>query len=106
LRLGATDYALLKSQKVRTFAWPITTARCARFLDAYLPPRDGEIVLQDGTVVGQHDGIEHFTIGQRKGLGIAWSEPLHVGETRCRHESGGGRHEGRRLVALAARLAR
>jgi tRNA-specific 2-thiouridylase len=48
------------------------------FLDAYLPARDGEIVLKDGTVVGQHDGIEHFTIGQRKGLGIAWSEPLHV----------------------------
>lgn len=48
------------------------------FLDAYLPPRAGEIVLGDGTVVGQHDGIEHFTIGQRKGLGVAWSEPLHV----------------------------
>ena len=48
------------------------------FLDAYLPPRAGEIVLSDGTVVGQHDGIEHFTIGQRKGLGVAWSEPLHV----------------------------
>jgi tRNA-specific 2-thiouridylase len=48
------------------------------FLDAYLPPRDGEIVLTDGRVVGQHDGIEHFTIGQRKGLGVAWSEPLHV----------------------------
>ncbi len=48
------------------------------FLDAYLPPRQGEIVLADGTVVGQHDGIEHFTIGQRKGLGVAWSEPLHV----------------------------
>ena len=48
------------------------------FLDAHLPPRDGEIVLSDGTVVGQHDGIEHFTIGQRKGLGVAWSEPLHV----------------------------
>ena len=48
------------------------------FLDAYLPPRAGEIVLADGTVVGQHDGIEHFTIGQRKGLGVAWSEPLHV----------------------------
>ena len=48
------------------------------FLDAYLPPRQGEIVLGDGTVVGQHDGIEHFTIGQRKGLGVAWSEPLHV----------------------------
>ena len=48
------------------------------FLDAYLPPRQGEIVLSDGTVVGAHDGIEHFTIGQRKGLGVAWREPLHV----------------------------
>lgn len=48
------------------------------FLDAYLAPRQGEIVLADGTVLGQHDGIEHFTIGQRKGLGVAWSEPLHV----------------------------
>ena len=48
------------------------------FLDAYLPPRLGEIVLSDGTVVGQHDGIEHFTIGQLRGLGVAWSEPLHV----------------------------
>ncbi|MEB3233955.1 MAG: tRNA 2-thiouridine(34) synthase MnmA [Cyanobacteriota bacterium] len=48
------------------------------FLDAYLPPRQGQIVLADGTVVGEHDGIEHFTIGQRKGLGVAWSEPLHV----------------------------
>jgi tRNA-specific 2-thiouridylase len=48
------------------------------FLDAHLPERPGEIVLADGRVVGSHDGIEHFTIGQRKGLGVAWSEPLHV----------------------------
>ena len=48
------------------------------FLDAYMPPRQGQIVLTDGRVVGQHDGIEHFTIGQRKGLGVAWCEPLHV----------------------------
>jgi tRNA-specific 2-thiouridylase len=48
------------------------------FLDAHLPPRAGEIVLADGTVVGHHDGIQHYTIGQRKGLGVAWSEPLHV----------------------------
>ncbi|NBY58798.1 MAG: tRNA 2-thiouridine(34) synthase MnmA, partial [Synechococcaceae bacterium LLD_019] len=48
------------------------------FLDAYLPPREGQIVLADGQVLGGHDGIEHFTIGQRKGLGVAWSEPLHV----------------------------
>lgn len=48
------------------------------FLDVHLPPRQGEIVLSDGTVVGEHDGIEHFTIGQRRGLGVAWREPLHV----------------------------
>ena len=48
------------------------------FLDAHLPPRPGEIVLADGTVLGGHDGLEHFTIGQRRGLGVAWREPLHV----------------------------
>ncbi len=48
------------------------------FLDNYLPERKGEIVLKDGSVIGEHDGIEHFTIGQRKGLGVAWKEPLHV----------------------------
>ena len=50
------------------------------FLDAYLPPRPGEIVLRDGTVLGQHDGVQHYTIGQRRGLGVAWREPLHVVE--------------------------
>jgi tRNA-specific 2-thiouridylase len=38
----------------------------------------GEVVTTDGTVVGRHDGIEHFTIGQRKGLGIAFGEPRYV----------------------------
>ena len=48
------------------------------FLDNYLPSRKGEIVLSNGKVLGEHDGIEHFTIGQRKGLGISWQKPLHV----------------------------
>ncbi len=48
------------------------------FLDNYLEPRRGEIILKSGEILGQHDGIEHFTIGQRKGLGISWKEPLHV----------------------------
>jgi tRNA-specific 2-thiouridylase len=38
----------------------------------------GEIVTTDGTVVGRHDGLERFTIGQRKGLGIAFREPRYV----------------------------
>jgi tRNA-specific 2-thiouridylase len=40
--------------------------------------RAGEIVTTDGQVVGTHDGIEAFTIGQRKGLGIAFGEPRYV----------------------------
>ena len=38
----------------------------------------GEIVTTDGTLVGQHPGIERFTIGQRKGLGVAMGEPYFV----------------------------
>lgn len=39
---------------------------------------DGDIVDRKGNVLGRHDGIIHFTIGQRKGLGIAAGKPLYV----------------------------
>ena len=38
----------------------------------------GEIVTTEGRVVGTHPGIERFTIGQRKGLGVAMGEPYFV----------------------------
>jgi len=38
----------------------------------------GDIVDTDGNVLGHHDGIIHFTIGQRKGLGIAAGKPMYV----------------------------
>jgi tRNA-specific 2-thiouridylase len=38
----------------------------------------GEIVDMAGRVLGQHRGIAHFTVGQRKGLGIAAADPLYV----------------------------
>lgn len=38
----------------------------------------GDIVHVDGTILGQHPGIVHYTVGQRKGLGIAHGEPLYV----------------------------
>jgi tRNA-specific 2-thiouridylase len=38
----------------------------------------GEIVHLDGQLLGRHGGTHRYTIGQRKGLGIAWSEPLYV----------------------------
>ena len=40
--------------------------------------RDGEIIMEYGRVLGHHHGYWHYTIGQRKGLGIAYSEPLYV----------------------------
>lgn len=41
-------------------------------------PMQGNFVNKDGKVLGKHKGIIHYTIGQRKGLGIAAAEPLYV----------------------------
>ena len=38
----------------------------------------GEIVDLDGRVLGRHDGVIHFTVGQRRGLGVATGAPLYV----------------------------
>ncbi len=48
------------------------------FLDKYLAPKPGDIVNTEGRILGQHTGIHHYTIGQRKGLGIAAANPLYV----------------------------
>jgi tRNA-specific 2-thiouridylase len=42
--------------------------------------KGGEFVLEDGTVVGQHEGYPFYTVGQRKGLGIALGYPVYVTE--------------------------
>jgi len=39
---------------------------------------EGNFVWTDGTVIGRHRGITHYTIGQRKGLGIAMGRPVVV----------------------------
>ncbi len=56
-----------------------------KFLDAYmeeqgsaLPDTSGELVTTDGKVIGEHGGIHNFTVGQRKGLGVATGSPLYV----------------------------
>jgi tRNA-specific 2-thiouridylase len=38
----------------------------------------GQLLLTDGTVVGKHPGIEFFTVGQRRGLGVAFGRPAYV----------------------------
>jgi len=51
-----------------------------RFIEAErdLGDLSGDIVTIDGTVVGRHKGAHRYTVGQRRGLGIAWKEPLYV----------------------------
>src|ERR1700685_254193 len=56
-----------------------------RFIDAYLadsgealPETAGELVTTTGEVIGEHPGIHNFTVGQRKGLGVATGSPLYV----------------------------
>jgi tRNA-uridine 2-sulfurtransferase len=57
----------------------------AAFIDAYfaeqgIAPSEtrGDLVTADGRVVGEHSGVHHFTVGQRRGLGVAAGEPLYV----------------------------
>ena len=56
-----------------------------QFLTAYLeeqgeamPETAGELVASTGEVIGRHEGIFNFTVGQRKGLGVASPSPLYV----------------------------
>ena len=55
------------------------------FIESYLaeqgsglPPQKGELVTTDGKVLGEHNGLHQFTVGQRRGLGIAAGKPLYV----------------------------
>jgi tRNA-specific 2-thiouridylase len=52
----------------------------ARFVErhAAVVPAGGEIVDSSGQVLGEHHGVHHFTVGQRKGLGINSRTPMYV----------------------------
>ncbi len=55
------------------------------FLERQVPekiPGAGNYVAKDGSVLGRHKGVTHYTIGQRKGLGIAMGHPVFVCEIR------------------------
>ncbi len=56
----------------------------AKFIEKTAPEltRPGTLVNQDGEVVGGHEGVHRYTIGQRKGLGLSSKEPLYVLEIR------------------------
>ena len=42
------------------------------------PPRTGEVVTLDGRVLARHGGLDRFTVGQRRGIGVAEGSPLYV----------------------------
>ena len=63
----------------------VPSGNYVHFIQAYtresgiaLNEKEGEIVTEDGAVIGRHGGVHNFTIGQRKGLGFAAGKPLYV----------------------------
>lgn len=68
------DYKSLVQQRVCSF-------------DSYPPIIPGEIVHVDGEVLGRHQGIYAYTVGQRRGLGVSWHEPLYVVGLDAKHNN-------------------
>jgi len=65
----------------------VPSGNYVKFIDAYLsergeslPEEEGELVTTSGEVIGRHRGVHHYTLGQRKGLGVAAGRPLYVVE--------------------------
>jgi len=76
LRLGLVTASKPESQDVCFIPDNNHTA----FIDRFRPEEDGSgnIILEDGTIVGQHQGFWRYTIGQRKGLGVALGARQYV----------------------------
>src|SRR5882724_5551134 len=65
----------------------VPSGNYVQFIEAYLgergeslPEEEGDLVTTSGDVIGRHRGVHHYTVGQRKGLGIAAGRPLYVVE--------------------------
>jgi tRNA-specific 2-thiouridylase len=63
----------------------VPTGNYVKFIEGYLeeqgsslPQGEGEIVSTSGAILGRHSGLHQFTVGQRRGLGIAAGQPMYV----------------------------
>ena len=63
----------------------VPTGNYVRFIEGYLqeqgsrlPEESGDIVNTAGEVLGRHNGLHHYTVGQRRGLGFAAGRPVYV----------------------------
>lgn len=80
IRQLARQYGLPSAEKSESQEICFIAGDYRDFLCSYLaqPPQPGNIVDVEGRVLGQHQGLPWYTIGQRKGLGIAVGTPLYV----------------------------
>jgi tRNA-uridine 2-sulfurtransferase len=81
-RLGLRNADKAESQEICFVA----DGDYARFVEravASAQTRPGRVVDEAGRVLGAHRGVHHFTVGQRRGLGIASAAPLYVREIRA-----------------------
>src|SRR3569833_2774613 len=69
-RLAAEAGLATATKKDSTGVCFIGERDISRFLSRYLPARPGDISSADGELLGRHQGLMHYTLGQRKGLGI------------------------------------
>ena len=103
LRARAADLGLVTASKPDSHdICFIPDGDTAAFLGARIGRRPGPIVDTDGTVLGRHDGVHGFTVGQRRGLGVSGlAEPRYVtaiaGDTLTV-----GTHEALQVRALVA----
>jgi tRNA-specific 2-thiouridylase len=86
VRALAEEFALPVAKKHESYEICfVPNGDYAAFMDAYLKQKGGEskpvegaILHEDGRELGRHAGAHHFTVGQRKGLGVSSPEPLYV----------------------------
>lgn len=82
----AKDLGLHLSQKAESFDICFVPKGDYRAVVKKFAPeaeKVGNIILKDGTVMGQHEGVIGYTVGQRKGLGGGFTEPMYVTEIRA-----------------------
>ena len=95
VRRIAAEHGLPVSQKKdSTGVCFIGERKFKQFLQTYLPAQPGDMVSPEGQVVGRHDGLMYYTLGQRRGLGIGG-----CGDGRCWFVIGKDLERNRLLVA-------
>jgi len=74
----AEKYGLKTAQKTESQDICFVTTTTQEFLSGRVKAKFGNIIDKDGKVLGKHDGLPYYTIGQRKGLGGGFDEPMYV----------------------------